>query len=326
MKVSVIIVNHNGKAYLPRLIRSFLAQDYKSFEMILVDNGSKDGSIAFVKKEFPTVNVIPSINNGFGMACNMGAQNANGEFVMFFNEDMYVPKDFISQMIAWYEKRGNKNRIGGVGCKIVPFDSDPSKTPAYYGGRLDLFGYPSDIQNQKNPFIINGCPFFIKRKLFLDIGGFNENIFLYGDDSDLSWRLKICGYHCFINNNTHAFHLGGAITGGLEPRKVAYLLYGSFIAVLTNYQTLTLILLFPFLVLYYLLLNMALWIYMKGNFKYNMQLLAQTTNLFKHWNSIMKVRKFVQQKRTKSDLQVFKHFSFIPSIILNYYYKQVVRM
>lgn len=326
MKVSVIIVNHNGKKYLPRLIQSFLKQDFKSFEMIMVDNGSVDDSIGFVSKEFPAVRIVPSVNNGFGMACNEGAKTAKGDFVMFFNEDMYVPKDFISQMVSWYDKRKNKKRIGGVGCKIIPFDSDPAKTPSYYGGRLDLFGYPSDIQNQKTPFVINGCPFFIKRRLFLEMGGFNPNIFLYGDDSDLSWRLKLCGYHCFINNETYAYHLGGAITGGLEPQKVAYLLYGSFIAVLTNYQIVSLIMLFPFLILYYTVLHVALWIYMKGKFKYNIQLLSQTGHIIIQWRSIMEVRHFVQRKRTKTDLQVLKNFTIIPSIILNYYYKQVVRM
>lgn len=326
MKISVIIVNHNGKKYLPRLIQSILKQDSHSFEIILVDTASTDDSIKFVSKKFPSVQIIQSVNNGFGVACNVGAKKAKGDFLMFFNEDMYLPQDFISQMVKWYENNPHKNKIGGVGCKIVPFDSDPSKTPNYYGGKLDLFGYPSDILDQTQAFVINGCPFFIKRNLFLKVGGFNKNIFLYGDDSDLSWRLKLCGYDCFINNNTYAFHLGGAITGGLQPKKVAYLIYGSFIAMLTNYQALSLILILPFFICYYLILHVALWIYMKGDFTYNTQLFSQTGNLFLNWRSIWEVRQFVQQLRKKTDLQVLNNFSFIPSIILNYYYKQIVRM
>ena len=98
--VSVIIVNYNGKHHLEKCLRSLSKVDYKNYEIILVDNNSSDGSIEFVKESYPSV-IIKKLDKNYGFAepNNIGAKSANGEFLLFLNNDTYVEPNFISELV-----------------------------------------------------------------------------------------------------------------------------------------------------------------------------------------------------------------------------------
>jgi GT2 family glycosyltransferase len=320
--ISLIIVNTNGLKFLPRFFDTISKQTYKDTEIILVDNASTDSSPQFVKKNYPNVKIIPYENHGWGAACNRGAEAAKGEYLMFFNEDMYLPEDFCEKMVTFrkqYEKK--YNNIGAIGCKITPFDTNPDQTPEYYGGKLDLLGFPSDNHNPQKPvFIINGCPFFIRKDVFWEVGGYDEHIFLYGEDADIAWRLKLYGY---VNNDTYLPHFGGGIVGTMRPQKLAYVIHGSFILLLTNYHFITLIFILPIYFLYFWILNIGLFLFTKGNYRYNLALIQTYWKTLQKLPSIAQFRKKVQQERKKNDFEMLHYFTVIPSVVLNVYYKRI---
>src|SRR3990172_9617974 len=99
--------------------------------------------------------------------------------------------------------------------------------------------------DRKKTFIVSGSPFFIERELFEKIEGFNEMIFIYGEDIDLSWRLNIFGYKNLTFNGTYIHHYGGGATGSLGPKKVADIVYGGLIPIFTNYRLVTLLFILP---------------------------------------------------------------------------------
>lgn len=323
--ISIIIVNYNGYRFLSRLLNSIKNQSYKDYEIIFVDNTSSDDSIVYIKNNYPSVKTYIVENRGYGTACNFGAKNALGKYVMFLNEDMYIPKKFLKDMLYRYQyiKKHKSKNIGGLGCKIIAFDSDPKKVSDFYGGKIDLLGFPNDNKNpRQEAFIINGCPLFIDRKIFLKSKGFNENIFLYGEDADLCWRLTLFGYQQYVNNNMYLFHYGGGVTGAQTPKKVANIFYGTLIPVVTNYGNVMLFIFIPLYTLFILLINIAFLVFTKGNIQYNIEVGKNLITFFKNIQSISKMRKFVQKNRIKSDKEILKHITLIPSVILNLSYKR----
>ncbi len=324
MGISVIIVNYNGYKFLSRLIESIKKQTYHDFEIILVDNSSTDCSIKFVKQNYPHIKVLKVQNRGYGAACNAGAKIAKGNYLVFLNEDMYMPKDFLEKMMLYRTNlEKSEQNIGVVGCKIIPFDSKPEDTPEFYGGSMDILGFPSDNKRiYRDVLFTAGCPFFIKRKLFLSSKGFNENIFLYSDDVDYSWRLKLFGYNHYVNNDTYLYHYGGGVTGSFTPHKVAHILYGNLITITTNYSLMFLIPILPIYFIHLILINIGFLIITRFNIAYNIEIMKNFVKFIKNIKSILKMRYFVQNNRKSSDLVLIKYINPVPSIIRNLSYKR----
>ncbi len=322
--ISIIIVNYNGQRFLKRLFDSIYKQSYKKFEVILVDNESKDNSIEFVKKTFKKVRVFSKKNQGFGSACNFGAKKAKGNYLAFLNEDMYLPKDFLEIILTNYlNKEKKKIKIGGMSCKLIDFDSNPQNMPKKYGGQIDIFGFPNDRYDPNDIFTISGCPFFIAKKTYVAVKGFNENIFLYGEDLDLSWRLKIFGYQNFMIHDTYIFHYGGGTTGGFGVEKIINNLFISFISIITNYNDLTLIFVFPVYILYISFLVFITFIIKDFNIDYLIKFTNKLYSFLTIYKKIRKFRTFVQKNRKLNDLYLKKFISPIPSIFLNKPYQKL---
>ena len=109
-KVSIIIINYNGKELLEKCLESLFKVDYDNFEIILVDNNSTDGTMEFVTKNYPSIIIIKlDSNKGFAEPNNIGSKIAKGEYLLFLNNDTVVTPDFISKMIKVVE---NDKKIG----------------------------------------------------------------------------------------------------------------------------------------------------------------------------------------------------------------------
>lgn len=314
--VSIIIVNYNGRRFLKRLFETIQAQTFQNFEVIFVDNDSKDDSVAFIEEKYGSAKIIRSENLGYGSGCNIGVANAIGKYLIFLNEDMYLPENFLESMIEFRENLSGQEKIGGVSCKMVDFDSNPSLSPPTLGGMIDIFGFAVKNKNPKGIFVISGSPFFISRELFEKIGGFNEMIFIYGEDVDLSWRLKIFGYKNFINNNTFLFHYGGGATGNFGPQKIANVVFGSFISIFTNYGLTLLLLVLPFYFLCFIFFYLFLSI-IKMDKRYIQEMLKKKVFFLKNITRAFLIRRFVQKERVKSDFYIFKYISLFPAFFVN---------
>lgn len=325
---SFIIINYNGRRFLERLIRTIKQQTVSSFEIIMVDNASTDDSIEFVAKKFPQVKIIKSTNIGYGRGCNLGSKQAIGDFFVFLNPDIYLEPDYLEKITQFYYQKQKQYRqpIGSINSKFVDFDIEPSKYPDAVSNIIDIFGTPqalNDVSRIEDTFLAFGAAMFINAHTFKVIGGFHPNIFLYGEELDLCWRLKTHGYRNLITNDTHFFHFGGGSFGSNRPKQIALMTYGCFIASFSNYQSLTLLAIIPVYFVYLLLLTLLLPITQKLDFSYSLELLSAFKSFFTDFDSLVKFRRLSQAKRTVTDYKLSKYITPVPSILNRFLGKPV---
>jgi len=323
LDASFIIINYNGKKYLNRLIKSIQNQSNSSFEIIIVDNASTDGSVEYLSGNYPNILLLMAANVGYGQGCNLGSKFANGKFLIFLNPDVYLPKNYLKKHIHFYNIKTKQYQepLGCLGCPTIEFNANPHDLKKAGGGIIDIFGTPSESHDQKrveDSLFSIGTGLFIKRRIFNMVKGFNPNLFLYGEEIDLCWRLKTQGYRHLINNNNYFYHFGGGSDFGKNrPRQIALMTYGCFIDTFTNFQTITLLFILPLYFLYLSVIIISLPFIKKLNFNYSKEIFIAFKRFFLDYKKIIKFRNFVQNKRTSSDFQLSRYFSLIPSILLH---------
>lgn len=201
--VSVIIVNWNGKKWLDDCLRTLFTQDYKNFEVIIVDNKSNDGSVEFIKNNYNKIIIIENEKNlGFGTANNIGVKKSSGEIVFFLNNDTKCFPDTISKLLDCKIKRN----LNILSPKIL--DQKNECLPAgQYSSGMDFLGTPIGLTSKL--FYIDGCSMMISRDDFDNLGGFDEKYFMYSEDIDLCWRAHLYGMKLDICEKSHLIHFGG---------------------------------------------------------------------------------------------------------------------
>ena len=192
---SVIIVTYNHKKYLEHCINSVLKQDYP-YEVIVVDNCSHDGSVQLVKEKYPNVKLIESPENkGYGAGNNLGVRQAIGEYIAILNPDTIVENGWLRELVKPLE---NENII--TTSKILSYDGSVINTCGninHFTGLTFTRGLgdePGAYQKSEYVSGFSGCCFAMRRRDFLEIGGFDENFFTYNEDSDLSWHAHLEGF------------------------------------------------------------------------------------------------------------------------------------
>lgn len=317
--ISVVIVNHNGVKFLPRLLQTIYKQTTQDYEIIFVDTESKDDSLEYIKKEHPLIKVVEYENKGYGSACNIGARMGNGRFVVFLNEDMYLPDGFLKSMSDRFDeiKKSSVN-IGGLSSGMLGFDANPSTDLVSTGAtKTDLFGftYPSYELDREEVFMLPGSPFFMEREVFLDIGGFSEYIFLYGEDVDLSWRANIYGYKLFVDNSTYLHHYGSAVFGAYSIKWNSLTIVSEFIPIINNYSLPSLIIILPLYMFYSLVLLFVLYIKLRFKNQIIKEYVKGIISIIRNFKGIWKFRIEVQKRRVLSDMVIFKHVSVVPAFL-----------
>ncbi|MFX1486629.1 MAG: glycosyltransferase family 2 protein [Promethearchaeota archaeon] len=219
-KVSIIILNHNGKHFLNRCLASLKEIDYPPnlHEVILVDNSSSDDSVDFVKKHFPWVKVISLDRNyGFGGGNNRGIRRATGNYFAFLNNDTKVMRRWLTELVT----ASIENSTPVCASKTL-FMNDPSIVD-YGGGKLTISGrgYSTafgkrNVENVESP-TYTGYPcaaaMLIRKDVFLKVGQFDEDYFACLDDTDLGWRTWLLGYTILYCPKSVVHHVGGGTTG-----------------------------------------------------------------------------------------------------------------
>ncbi len=195
--VSIIIVNYNGKRYLKDCFESLERGEYKNFEIIFVDNGSEDGSVDYVRSNFPHVRIIDNNENlGLAVASNRGAAVAGGKYLFFFNNDTKADPRMLSELVKRAESDPS---IGICGCKTLTYDGS---SVINCGVACDIYGYPF---GEGEPLYVDAA-IFIRRDVFDEIGGFDPELFLYGEDRDICWRCLIYGYDVVVVPTAVFYH------------------------------------------------------------------------------------------------------------------------
>lgn len=222
--ISVIIPNWNGKKFLTGCLDSLLKDSYGKVEIIVVDNGSHDGSVEFMESGYPSVKLVKfSENTGFSVAVNAGINASRGEFIALLNNDTVVDPSWLSEMIKVMKEHPE---IGSTGCKMLAYDNHQLLDGAGDGYRRG--GLPGRIGhreidrgqfNEQRPILgpCGGAALY-RRAMFDDIGLFDEDYFAYLEDVDMALRAQSAGYKSIYVPSAVMYHLGCGTTGsGYHP-------------------------------------------------------------------------------------------------------------
>lgn len=312
--LTITIVNHSGRHYLKDAIDAIHKQDFKDYEIIIADTESTDGSQEYIKTNYPDVTLLPVKNNGYGYACNRAAEIANGQYLMFFNEDMIIDDSFLQKLMDFHLSLPNTEK-GATSTTMTAGNAEPD-FDATHPGKIDLLGLPVDIETEDS-VTIPGCPLLIEKKIFQEIGGFNENIFLYGEDVDISWRLKIFGYKTRVFKGTFLHHVGAASGGASTPKGLMRIITSGFIPSFCNFGNPLFVLSMFLQFAYITLTTLAYFIIKRFNFHILKAYLDFWLAIFNKLPQLIKQRKFVQSRRKLSDFNIIKTFVFIPAVVYN---------
>lgn len=216
MEVSVIIVNYNTQKITSECIKSIIDKTSDvSYEIILVDNASTDGSKKLFEHDERITYVYNKNNRGFGYGNNRGMEIAKGKYFFLLNSDTILLNNAIKEFFDYAENHKLKSvygcyLIGETGEYACSFFYYPAFTIAEFTKRiLHLKKYlPIDYKN-KEVECISGADMFFPRIAYEEVGGFDERIFLYGEEGELQYRMKKAGYTSFILNQPKIQHLEG---------------------------------------------------------------------------------------------------------------------
>ena len=224
--VSVIIVNFNGKRFLQDCFSSILKQTYPSFEVILVDNASHDGSVEFVQEHFPPVKILVQKENlGFAGGSNAGIRQAHGEFILTLNNDTVITPDFISELV---KPMVQDPSVGMCASKMVFPDGRINSTAiciSRSGAAWDRGGgEPDHGQYDSAEEVFGPCAgaALYRRTMLDEIGLFDEDFFLFMEDVDLAFRARLSGWKCMYVPTARVVHIHGGTAGFRSDISVYY--------------------------------------------------------------------------------------------------------
>jgi len=246
--ISVVVVNYNCKRWLERFFPSLRAQTiFDRAEIIIVDNTSKDGSAEICEQEMAAwpngVFLQTGGNYGFGGGSNRGATIARGKYLFFLNPDVWLQPDCLEELV----RHAEADKIKVAGPLVLDYDSDQVQVIGASG--FDLFGgmIPARSGERCDRLFAIGTFFFIERELFQKLGGFDEELFLYNEEMDLSWRSWIAGESIRSIPAAHIHHQGAssgerAVENRTNETKRFYANRNQLLVIFKNAQSLLLVL------------------------------------------------------------------------------------
>jgi GT2 family glycosyltransferase len=324
---SVIVLNWNGKRFLGKCIDSLLVQNFTDYEVLLVDNGSSDDSLDFVRKRFGDNSrlriVALGYNYGFSKGNNLGMNNARGKYVIVLNNDTEVQPNFVSELVKIAE---SDETIGSVSCKIMHYDGSvwfgqyftnrgfivPFFTQSFSKETLnEIYGrYSVNLAN-------SGCAVLYRKSLINEIRGFDEDFWTDWEDYDLGFRINIAGFKSVYTPLFLVLHLGGG-SAGSSPERYVRIYRNMLFTYFKNYETKNLLIRFPvFLFIFLPTLHIG-WIthrlitrppdfHMNQGFQYLISIDKAVIEFLLKLKIFEKKRYFVQAIRKTTDKEIFSN-------------------
>jgi hypothetical protein len=225
--ISVVVVNYNGKKYLDDCMSSLYCQTFRDFEIILVDNGSSDGSVAFTRHNYPAVIIVENDSNlGFAGGTNAGISIAKGEFIFTLNNDTIADPRILEEIILPMQ---SNSHVGVCGSKMLLPDGRINSTAiclSRTGAAWDRGMGEADRGQYDEPEEIFGAcagAALYRRSMLDEIGLFDEDFFLYMEDVDLAFRVQLAGWQCRYVPTARVVHIHGGTSGPGSEMAVYYL-------------------------------------------------------------------------------------------------------
>lgn len=253
--VSVVIVNWNGRDYLKECLNSLRRQTWKEFEIILLDNGSTDGSVEYVEENFPGwVRILANERNeGFSGGNNRGIRAASGKYIVLLNNDAQADPRWLEELV---KVAGENPRAGMLACKI--YLQGGSKIIDNVGhliyrdglnrGRGRLEADLGQYEKMEEVFFPSGCAALYRREMLDEVGLFDEDFFAYGDDTDLGLKGRLAGWKCLYVPTAVVHHRYSQSSGAYSALKAFYV-ERNRVWIAVKYFPLTLLLESPFFTL-----------------------------------------------------------------------------
>ncbi len=235
-KVSVIIPNWNTRRWLAGCLDGLQAQNYRDFQVILVDNGSTDNSLAFVSEHYPEVEILPlPENRGFAAAINIGLKQAGSEYVALLNVDTAPRPNWLAKLVETMEY--SPPDVGCLASKMLTLDDphiidDAGDTFSWYGSaRKRGLGEPAGDYCQAGE-VFSACAgaALYRRAFFEEVGDLDENFVSYLEDVDLGLRGRLLAYRCLYVPTAEVLHQGQG--AGMGRSRYVYLMTRNRLALL----------------------------------------------------------------------------------------------
>ena len=327
--VSIVIPHWNNVDILSECLESISSTDFDSVETIVVDNASTDNSVASVRSNYPNVKLIENEKNyGYAGGCNIGAEAAIGNYLIFLNNDTVQEKDWISNLIKTIN---SDDKIAAVQPKILNYyDRNVFDYAGGSGGHMDIYCFPfargrifsfqeddeGQYNNKEKCFWSSGTCFMVRRELFQKAGGFDESFFAHMEEIDMCWRLYAMGFEVWVEPDSVVYHKN-ALTLPMYSHKKYYLNHrNSLLMLLGNYSMKNIFLIgIPRLILekiacFYSILML--------DWRHFTAILRSLFWIIFHPNVIMKKRKSFSKIRTITDKKIMENM-MQSSIVIKYY-------
>jgi hypothetical protein len=246
-KVAVLILNWNGRDLLERFLPSICKYNSDFANIIVVDNASTDSSVAFLKESYPEIKRIEfDVNYGFAEGYNRAMEMVNYPYVVLLNSDVRVTENWLVEPLGFLE---NNSEYAACQPKILD-EKEPTKFEyaGASGGYIDRFGYPfcrgrifDDLEvdtgqydSVKDVFWASGAALFVRRSLYIEVGGLDASFFAHQEEIDLCWRLLNKNYKIACVPQSTVFHLGGASLDKMNPKKTFLNFRNNLVMLLKN--------------------------------------------------------------------------------------------
>ena len=247
--VSIIIPHWNGIEILSECIDSLLKTNFESFEIIVVDNASSDGSQEWIKSNHPNINLLENDqNHGYAGGCNRGAKIANGKYLIFLNNDTVQEPMWLDHLIQEIESHDD---IAAIQPKILNYyNKNIFDYAGGSGGMMDIFCYPfargrlfleqeedtGQYNDARQCFWASGTAIMVKRDLFDAAGEFDEEFFAHMEEIDLCWRLQAMGHKIWVEPRSVVYHKN-AVSLPMHSHRKYYLNHrNSLLMLFSNYS------------------------------------------------------------------------------------------
>ncbi len=232
MKLSVVILNWNGRKHLERFLPSVVEHTRGEAEVIVADNGSTDDSLVWLRVKYPEVRVIVLDRNyGFAGGYNRALEQVDSEYVVLLNSDVEVTAGWLQPLV---EVLDSEHGVAAVAPKLRSVDHpEEFEYAGASGGFVDYLGYPfcrgrilstvehdeGQYDDRRDIFWASGAALCCRLDVYKELGGLDEDFFAHMEEIDLQWRMQLAGWRIMVEPRSVVYHLGGG-TLPVSSRKV----------------------------------------------------------------------------------------------------------
>jgi GT2 family glycosyltransferase len=247
LKTAIVILNWNGQKLLEQFLPSVVNFSSELAEIYIADNASTDTSIKYVKKFYPSINIIENTtNDGYAKGYNDALAEVDADIYCLLNSDVEVTKDWLKPVLEVFEK---EKKTAIIQPKLLDFkEKSKFEYAGAAGGFLDLYGYPycrgrvfNDLEidngqfnDVSDIFWASGACLFIRSKIYHQLEGLDEDYFAHQEEIDLCWRTQNIGYKVKYVGTSTVFHVGGATLQETNPHKTYLNFRNSLLNVVKN--------------------------------------------------------------------------------------------